>query len=66
MVHGVITGRNFKFCNYTMSDLDHIVNWLAERGLMATVNDNEFTVEIIGLINGKWKEDVNGDLFRVD
>lgn len=66
MIMETMFGRTFKSSGYTIKDLEHVVNWLAERGLMASINKQNFTVEIDGLVNGKWKEDRNGNLFRID
>lgn len=66
MIIGQMTGRSFKFCNDTKKDLEHLQNWLAERGLMSSINMENFTVEISGYVNGKWREDVNGNLFKLN
>ena len=61
-----MTGRTFSFLDYNLSDLEHCRNWLIERGLMAHVDKDNWNVVITGRVNGKWKEDVDGNLFKID
>lgn len=56
MIMEEMTGRTFKLCNYKIKDLEHVVNWLAQRGLIASINKQKFTVEIDGLVNGNGKK----------
>lgn len=55
-----MTGMGFNY-----GDLEHVRNWLVERGLMATIDKENRHVVVCGTVNGEWKEDVNGNLFRV-
>ena len=59
-VIGQMTGKGF-----SSGELEHVRNWLVVRGLMATINDENHIV-VHGTVNGKWKEDVDGNLFRVE
>lgn len=52
--------------SFNLSDLEHVRNWLVEKGLFATINKEKKCVEVSGTVNGTWKEDVEGNLFRVD
>lgn len=52
--------------SFNSDNLEHVRNWLVERGLFAIINKEKKCIEVSGTVNGTWKEDVKGNLFRID
>lgn len=56
----MMTGMSF---NEYRDDLNPIRNWLVKNGFYATIEDKKIVVS--GWVNGKWAEDVNGNLVEI-
>ena len=56
----MMTGMSF---NEYRDDLNLIRNWLVKNGFYATIEDKKIVVS--GWVNGKWAEDVNGNLVEI-
>ena len=56
----MMTGMRF---NEYRDDLNSIRNWFIKNGFFATIKGKEIVVS--GWVNGKWAEDVNGNLVEI-
>lgn len=56
----MMTGMSF---NEYRDDLNSIRNWLVKNGFYATIEEKKIVVS--GWVNGKWAEDVNGNLVEI-